>query len=94
VSHVVYKYPFDEFLFSVSDGAMVVPEGHVVHVGVQHLSDSLPTVWVQHDKDNHAQMTLVVIGTGREFEPLGIEHVGSVVCANGQLVWHVYRRLT
>lgn len=101
IAHVVFKYPLsglDECL---------IPAGAIVHVGIQHASDPLPTLWVQHvaewDDDGGEppqvtttrQLRINIVATGQPFtpDPSGSatdNHVGSAVCANGNLVWHIY----
>lgn len=80
---IVYKYPFN-------DAWINVPEGRIVLVAAQTPGDSWPTVWVEQDPDAKPTIPLVVHGTGHPIDA-DSEHVGSAVCLNGALVWHVYR---
>lgn len=84
---VIYKHPFG------SDVEIEVPEGEVRLVAVQYVYDETPTVWVEHRLSvaPEEKMLLTLVGTGHPINEPGLEHVGSTVCANGHLVWHVFR---
>jgi hypothetical protein len=89
---VIFKYPFGEKV------SIVVPwpaHSRVLHVQAQHPSDSTPTLWVLHPSapgpDETERQVFDIIGTGHPFtERLAYEHVGSAVCRDGSLVWHVF----
>lgn len=69
----------------------MVPVGKVIHVGPQQISDSAPQVWVELDPDEATmRRPLWLFGTGHDIRDDDLIHVGSAVCANGSLVWHVY----
>lgn len=86
---VIYRYPFRETL-------QVIPAGDVLHVAAQYPYDELPTLWVRHTVDQTreenlpARVSYLIVGTGHPY-PADLQHVGSAVCANGALVWHVFR---
>lgn len=71
----------------------------VVHVAAQRPSDDFPTVWIEyatHQVDAYilngaaVHRGVHVVGTGHKFDDTGLEHLGSAVCDDGRLVWHVY----
>lgn len=89
---IVYKYHFGG-----GPGEMVthleVPFGKVVHIATQKPEDPVPTVWIEHNEwelEIEDKMQLYLIGTGRWFDIESFRHLGSCVCADGSLVWHVY----
>lgn len=80
---VVHKFPMAAPL-------MTIPAGEIVHVAAQRPTDDWPTVWMLRDPDDTALMQTVEIrGTGHPVED-NLTHVGSAVCAEGYLVWHVF----
>lgn len=91
-ARVVYKYPMQP------DGTVTIPVGTVRHIAAQHPGDALPMLWVEHELDAQmgaslpGTMTVQVLGTGDLFTGDKVEYLGTAVCANGQLVWHCYRR--
>lgn len=92
MSHVIWKYPFGD------KTAMQMPwppGSRVVLIAAQNRSDPTPVIWVDHPVEPvrglHEPQAFDLIGTGYEYrDRLGYEHVGSVVCADGALVWHVF----
>lgn len=88
---IVYKYPF-----GLSTVVQVPwPTGsRVLHVAAQRPADNAPTLWVEHPRPPSAADPAFIfdlIGTGRPYSEQGYLHVGSAVCAEGGLVWHVFR---
>lgn len=85
------------------------PRGKVVLVAPQHPSNTLPTLWIEHevqDLSPHVSRgpdiefeaakdiptdKYIVVSTGYYVLQDDFEHVGSCVCADGELVWHVYK---
>lgn len=87
MAKIVYKYPL------LYGSRFEIPEGKVTLVSAQERSDAHPTVWVEHEVGVLPQpMQLEVYGTGHSVLDMR-EHVGSCVCGDGQLVWHVYKVL-
>jgi hypothetical protein len=84
---VVFKYPLDLGPSRIP----WTPSSRVLLVQAQHASDDLPTVWVEHPYplSEGRGRWFEVVGTGHPFPP-GSAHVGSAVCAEGSLVWHIY----
>jgi hypothetical protein len=81
----VYKWPLD-----VVTQVPWSPDDRVLMVAEQHGGSGLPTLWAEQEDEQPAPTReFVVVGTGHE-APVGLEHVGSAVCAGGSLVWHVY----
>ena len=81
----IFKYPFHGDLVKV-------PPGKVLIIAPQHPGDVFPTLWIEHtdlDLKSEVRRTYCLVGTGQEFVH-GVTHMGSCVCANGELVWHVY----
>lgn len=85
---IIYKYEFGD-----TEAEIEVPEGWVRHVAVQYPFQPTPTVWVEHQLPiPDEKMRLRLFGTGHAINgPSGWWFVGSAVCANGELVWHVHR---
>ena len=84
MNKVVYKY-------RLTPGVPAnILAGEVVLCAAQIPEDMDPTIWVEHSGGTMHE-EYAVIGTGHQI-PLYWQHVGSCVCANGTLVWHVYRR--
>ncbi len=81
----VFKYPFHGDIVET-------PPGKVRLVAPQQPSASFPTLWVEHtdtDLKSETCHKYCIVGTGYDFVH-GMTHVGSCVCADGALVWHVY----
>lgn len=69
----------------------------VVHIAEQFAGDGFPTLWVEHDLDHLPEpdsrsVEFFYTGTGHHNDRVGY-HIGTAVCAEGQLVWHVYRAI-
>lgn len=84
------------------DGAWIPmgPSSRIVHLAPQHQSDELPQVWVEHAIDEvYARVRTVADPVPTLFQLAGTGHAvpdtwtyqASAVCANGELVWHLYR---
>lgn len=84
MTQVIYKYEFDR-------GVLTAPHGKVMLVGQQH-GNQLPTLWLMHPPatERHTMARYTLVPTGQEFDPTGMDHVGSAVC--GSFVWHVFRQ--
>jgi hypothetical protein len=86
----ILKYQFTE----ESVDGMRVPAGKVIHVGEQRNgpgSSALPTVWVEtsdYFPESRSQVLAIVATGGKPIN--GWSHVGTAICLNGALVWHVY----
>lgn len=86
---VILKYLVDRV-----DG-IIVQAGDPVHVEAQRRSDGWPTLWVRHRITATGEFILrgdaptryFIVATGSPHPEA--HHVGSAVCANGALVWHV-----
>lgn len=93
MSRVVYRYAFPEHS-SIEGGAILrVPFGRVVLVAAQDRYDRLPTVWIEHNDGELRvadRMELKLVGTGQVVIDGSMKHLGSCVCANGVLIWHIY----
>lgn len=94
---VIFKY--NKWNLDGNDAFMEVPLGKVVLVGVQHPAQELPVLWIEHSLSPHPEedintvdlQTFRIVGTGHKMIMPNEEYVGSCICANGLLVWHVYR---
>lgn len=82
------------------------PKGKVVLVAPMLAHCELPTLWIEHEVEAIAPVIpnvgldektdiptdrYLVVGTGHSIHQEEVEHVGSCICANGALVWHVYK---
>lgn len=89
MTRAVYKWEFPDDI-----GSMDIPwtyGDHVVLVGNQNGIRPLPTVWVEHQlPHSEDNARLHVIGTGHRIMHDYLQHVGSAMMRNYQLVWHVY----
>lgn len=87
---IIYKYPFH------FGGVAEIRIGHPVFVAAQFPEDSAPTIWVEHDWEDLSSDSVhyerySLYGTGHNV-PDNMEYIGSAICAQGTLVWHVYRQ--
>lgn len=84
---VVWKFP----LAPVTEQAVVMPAGaEILHVDEQ---DGRVCLWALVDPDASLVEKLISIrGTGEpiDAEWKGPRHIGTVLTAGGQLVWHVF----
>lgn len=98
VQRVIYKYPFPE-----DDGPLSVPwcpSSRILHVEAQPSSATLPTLWIEQpylvDHEGEAEQPrgerlFIIVPTGEPYAPDSVqEFVGTAVCFNGALVWHVF----
>jgi hypothetical protein len=88
VDRAVLKWPV-----SVDDRSHKIGGGPVVHVDSQNPHDpSMVVVWTIEPRYAQAEpkRRVQVYGTGQPL-PYFAEHLGSVVTAGGQLVWHVFQ---
>lgn len=71
------------------------PWNKIVHVGDQRSTGSFITMWAESDLAENAESAhlpdrqFIVLPTGAEV-PDCYEHRGTVICAGGALVWHLY----
>lgn len=73
----------------VDDKPHPIGRGEVVHVACQFDASEVQ-VWTDEvDGDYPRQRFAQVHGTGHPV-PADLQHVGSVVAADGHLVWHVF----
>jgi hypothetical protein len=90
--HVIYKHTFSESM------ELKIPASSIVrHVGVQGSSTPLPALWIEHSDmlPKEPLLTYILFATGTHWESAEAwEYVGTAVCADGKLVWHVMRKLT
>lgn len=104
---VVLKYAMqlDEIDQGSAPAGITIPWDYqtskLLHVGCQNIYvDDLPTFWVMQPAAFAKQpyqgvgKRFLVFGTGHPFEPLGLAPVSTVICSNGQLVWHIFEKLT
>lgn len=71
----------------VDDGYHPIGSGKVCLVACQYGPDTVQ-VWTE-ETDTPVVRSAKVIGTGHN-APDFTEHLGSVITANGALVWHLY----
>lgn len=87
----VFKYTLDP---SLGDVCMIdMPlSAHPIHVAEQYGSICL---WAVVDGDTSATESRIfrIAGTGHEMDHEDIVHIGTVLLANGSLVFHVFEVL-
>jgi hypothetical protein len=84
----VLKWPV-----AVDDRPHRIGGGEVVHVDCQNPHDpSVITIWTIEPRyaQPEPKRRVQVFGTGQPL-PFFAEHLGSVVAAEGQLVWHAFQ---
>lgn len=93
---VIFKYPIvqDPIFGNVLLKIPWTETSRVVLIAAQRSSDQLPTIWVEQplpDRLTHTREVrlFTVVGTGDPYDPADGNWVGSAVCANGDLIWHV-----
>jgi hypothetical protein len=79
-----YKMPIKENVF------MELPMGaQLLDFKEQHNGCYL---WAMVDpKANMETVHFRILGTGVEFDCESMSHVGTLICANGYFVWHLFR---
>lgn len=95
MSRIVYKFPFDD-----ADEVEIpwLADTRLALIAAQPPDAKTPTLWVEYDAADYLpaapKRSFVLVGTGQRIDTFAAdrEHVGSVVCAVGALVWHVYGR--
>lgn len=94
MNRIIYKYPFAARGVFYLDVTMAAGD-KVVHVAAQRSADELPTLWIEHDASEQRvgrqRRRFVLVGTGQPCLTEG-RHVGSAICGEGMLVWHVYEQ--
>ena len=92
---VIYKY--NSWALRGLDYILEAPEGKILLVGAQYPGSLQPTLWIEHEVSDISLVTTlpwynyVMKGTGGGEIGPSLEHVGSCICQQGDLVWHVYR---
>ena len=66
-------------------------DARVLLVSRQMSKDELPTLWIELEESAVRQKQIFLVLPTGEWVPEWTEHVGSAVCADGALVWHIYR---
>ncbi|WP_162941562.1 DUF7352 domain-containing protein [Desertimonas flava] len=88
---VIWKYeiPVDGLTLELAHPRIV----HVDHDPTGMEPDLLPFVWIEHGRPGPLeQVEIRFVGTGQPVPDAPFRHVGTAIC--GQLVWHVYARVT
>ncbi len=82
-----------KFDLPVDDSQLVeMPaDAELLHVGAQQpLVSDVIQLWARVDQFVlHVQRRILIRGTGHQIDP-DVPYVGTVIVANGQLVWHVF----
>ncbi len=76
----------------VDDLPHQIGSGKVLHVACQYDVDEV-MVWTEEVDAPQQNRMVRVFGTGHPV-PMFADHIGSVLTAGGQLVWHVYELAT
>lgn len=89
---VVWKFPLG---FTPNPFPVVMPVGArllaLQYQGSGLLEPPAPTLWALVDPAALRETrAFLIVGTGQEFDPTGLEYVGTCAAAGVFLVWHVF----
>ena len=81
----IWKFPFnisDRFTYPMPVGAQILKV---------EAQANQPCIWALVDPDAATgERTFRIVGTGHEFDPIGMKHVATFTTAGGMLVWHMF----
>jgi len=81
----IWKFSFHNF---PSTNIMMDPEAQVIHVAYQH---GVICLWAMVNPDAvQVVRKFRIFGTGFDFDPNGLNFIGTVLTADEQFVWHVF----
>ena len=71
------------------DTTVQLPIGAIpLRVDQQH---DVPTIWWLVNPEAKFQKTrIITVGTGESFDVAGFTYVGTAVCNDGRLIWHLF----
>lgn len=84
--HTIYKYDLEE-----GHHVIIMPKGAVI-LHVESVNDVV-RMWVQVQAAGESEkrrISMVMTGHNLEPEELQGKYIGTAVCVNGRLVWHVF----
>lgn len=86
----VYRYevPVDDRFHAV---AMHGPS-KILHVAARH--PDVVEFWAEHNEPITVDRWFRVFGTGHPLPEEWIQHIGTTLAADGQLVWHLYESMS
>lgn len=84
--HTIYKYDLEE-----GQNVISMPKGAII-LHVESVNDVV-RMWVQVQAAGESEkrrIDMVMTGYNLEPEQLRGKYIGTAVCVNGRLVWHVF----
>lgn len=85
---VVWKYDLPDRVTRRQMPAGAKP----IHVAEQH---GMIRLWAIVEPDNPPEERgFIVVGTGHEFDPAGLQLIGSLLTPGGTFVFHVFERVS
>jgi len=85
----IWKYPLKD----TWQQELLMPKGaNIIHVGEQR---GVICLWAEIDTKyiDLNKHVFYLVGTGNEWPPVQVRHIGTVIKKEGRFVWHVYQEV-